>query len=299
MTVEEIRTSTKANKALYNAIMNNTKEIGHKVYAAIPVELLYADPEYQRIETRNERKIYGLAKEWDDAKMDALRVVPHPEEYRFAVVDGYGRMCASQMTETPKTSLECEIIQGAPSDPEERLKFEARLYCEQQDETERLSPIQKHKANVLLRNSTAMILELVCNEYHVSIVSGKGWRNERTLGSYGDAFNIVRVHGEECLRYIFDVIKASGFDLEPNGYCRPVMVSLRNVYTAYGKDSKKAISEFLRQSSPRDFKANAIAKYPKREANIACTLFLQDYLVSMGYGQEYTIKDGRLTRFPA
>lgn len=299
MTVEEIRTSTKANKALYNAIMNNTKEIGHKVYAAIPVELLYADPEYQRIETRNERKIYGLAKEWDDAKMDALRVVPHPEEYRFAVVDGYGRMCASQMTETPKTSLECEIIQGAPSDPEERLKFEARLYCEQQDETERLSPIQKHKANVLLRNSTAMILELVCNEYHVSIVSGKGWRNERTLGSYGDAFNIVRVHGEECLRYIFDVIKASGFDLEPNGYCRPVMVSLRNVYTAYGTDSKKAISEFLRQSSPRDFKANAIAKYPKREANIACTLFLQDYLVSMGYGQEYTIKDGRLTRFPA
>ena len=299
MTVEEIRTSTKANKALYNAIMNNTKEIGHKVYAAIPVELLYADPEYQRIETRNERKIYGLAKEWDDAKMDALRVVPHPEQYRFAVVDGYGRMCASKMTETPKTSLECEIIQGAPSDPEERLKFEARLYCEQQDETERLSPIQKHKANVLLRNSTAMILELVCNEYHVSIVSGKGWRNERTLGSYGDAFNIVRVHGEECLRYIFDVIKASGFDLEPNGYCRPVMVSLRNVYTAYGKDSKKAISEFLRQSSPRDFKANAIAKYPKREANIACTLFLQDYLVSMGYGQEYTIKDGRLTRFPA
>lgn len=299
MTVEEIRTSTKANKVLYNAIMSNTKEIGSKVYASIPVELLYADPEYQRIETRNERKIYGLAKEWDDAKMDALRVVPHPEEYRFAVVDGYGRMCASQMTETPKTSLECEIIQGAPSDPEERLKFEARLYCEQQDETERLSPIQKHKANVLLRNSTAMILELVCNEYHVSIVSGKGWRNERTLGSYGDAFNIVRVHGEECLRYIFDVIKASGFDLEPNGYCRPVMVSLRNVYTAYGKDSKKAISEFLRQSSPRDFKANAIAKYPKREANIACTLFLQDYLVSMGYGQEYTIKDGRLTRFPA
>lgn len=299
MTVEEIRTSTKANKVLYNAIMSNTKEIGSKVYASIPVELLYADPEYQRIETRNERKIYGLAKEWDDAKMDALRVVPHPEENRFAVVDGYGRMCASQMTETPKTSLECEIIQGAPSDPEERLKFEARLYCEQQDETERLSPIQKHKANVLLRNSTAMILELVCNEYHVSIVSGKGWRNERTLGSYGDAFNIVRVHGEECLRYIFDVIKASGFDLEPNGYCRPVMVSLRNVYTAYGKDSKKAISEFLRQSSPRDFKANAIAKYPKREANIACTLFLQDYLVSMGYGQEYTIKDGRLTRFPA
>ena len=299
MTSRELKSNNVADKMLYEAIMNNTKEIGNKTYAFIPVSLLYADPEYQRIETRNERKIYGLAKEWDDAKMDALRVVPHPEEYRFAVVDGYGRMCASQMTETPKTSLECEIIQGAPSDPEERLKFEARLYCEQQDETERLSPIQKHKANVLLRNTTAMILELVCSEYQVAIMSGKGYRNPRTLGSYTDAYSIVRVHGEDCLRYIFEVIRDAGFDLEPNGYCRPVMVSLRNIYTAYGKDSKKTISEFLRKSSPKDFKANAIAKYPKREANIACTLFLQDYLVSIGYGQEYVIKEGKLTRFTA
>lgn len=297
MTIKEIRENNKANKALYNAIMSNTKEIGHKVYAAIPVELLYADPEYQRTDTRREQKIRSLAKEWNNAKMDALRVVPHPEEYRFAVVDGYGRMCASQMKENPSSSLECEIIQWAPEDPENRRKFEARLYCEQQNETERLTPVQKHKANVLLRNSTAMILDLVCNEYQVAITAGKGFRNPRTLGSYTDAYKIVRYFGEDCLRFIFEVIRDSGFDLEPNGYCRPVMMSLRNIYAAYGNDPKGTLAKYLRESSPREFKANAISKYPKREPNVACTLFLQDYLVSMGYGQEYVIKEGKLTRF--
>lgn len=299
MTVEEIRTSTKANKALYNAIMNNTKEIGSKVYASIPVELLYVDSEYQRTDTRNEMKILSLAKEWNNAKMDALRVVPHPEENRFAVVDGYGRLRASQIKDNPRSSLECEIIRCAPEDPESRRRFEARLYCEQQNETERLTPIQKHKANVLLRNSTAMILDLVCNEYQVAITSGKGRRKEKTLGSYTDAYTTVQYCGEECLRFVFDVIRDSGFELEPNGYCRPVMVSLRNIYAAYGKHTKGVIAEYLRKSSVKEFKANAISRYPKRDPKVACTLFIQDYLMSLGYSREYTIKEGKLTRFTA
>lgn len=175
-TIEMSKTAQKGNSLLFNTVMANTKVVGNKEFASVPVELLFADPDYQRIITRSKEKIYYLAKNWSDNKMDALRVVPHLDEKTFAIVDGYGRYTANSIRNGSSETLPCMFIQGAPNDPEERKKFEAKLFVEQNLEMETLTPVQKHYANLLIGDKAATILENICNEYEVQIVTTKGTR---------------------------------------------------------------------------------------------------------------------------
>lgn len=77
---------------VYNTVMSNLLISGTKACAVIPRELMSVDPAYQRLETRNHRKIKAMHDNFDHMIMDALLVVPHPEECTFSIVDGYGRL---------------------------------------------------------------------------------------------------------------------------------------------------------------------------------------------------------------
>lgn len=294
MTVIEINV-TREQRMLFNAIMNNLKEVGEKSFASIPTELLFVDERFQRTDTRSKSKIMKLARNWNPSKMDALRVVPHPEEARFSVVDGYGRLTANSIRQVPSEAMESEIIMGAPDDPEERLVFEARIFAEQNNETETLKPIQKHKANLLLGDKAAIMLEDICKEYGVEIIStGGGQRKDHKLGSYASAYSVAKVNGSDCLRYIFDVINKAGYDMEANGFSDAMVRALKNVYVGYQRDGEQLVAQFLRERKPAIFQAEAVAKYPKR-AYIASALYLQDYLVANGFDTKFTVNGNKIT----
>lgn len=60
----------------------------------IPVELMEVDSRYQTDE-RTERDLQYLVRNWDERKLMPLMGVPHWEEGKVYIVDGYGRWIAS------------------------------------------------------------------------------------------------------------------------------------------------------------------------------------------------------------
>lgn len=161
---------------VYNTVMSNLLISGTKACAVIPRELMSVDPAYQRLETRNHRKIKAMHDNFDHMIMDALLVVPHPEESTFSIVDGYGRFIAS---EGILDKLECVVITSAPSDPDERRHFEASIFTRQSLYTEKVTPLQMHKANLILGEPNAVALQEVVDEYNLSIAEDKGGKKTR------------------------------------------------------------------------------------------------------------------------
>lgn len=67
----------------------------------IPVELMEVDSRYQTDE-RTERDLQYLVRNWDERKLMPLMGVPHWEEGKVYIVDGYGRWIASQIVNKKK-----------------------------------------------------------------------------------------------------------------------------------------------------------------------------------------------------
>lgn len=84
----------------------------------------------------------------------------------------------------------------------------------------------------------------------------------------------------------------SGFDKQANGYSKPVVHSLKNIYHSYG--DVRCIGVYLRGLSPKLFKSKALAEYPLLGESSACTLFLQDELIRRGYTRQLYVEKGRL-----
>ena len=84
-------------KAAVDAKMN-------AVIVRIPVELLEIDESYQ-IPERTARSLEYLTKNWDDNKLLPLSGVPHWEEGKVYLFDGFGRWIGSQLIKNPKDDL--------------------------------------------------------------------------------------------------------------------------------------------------------------------------------------------------
>ena len=57
--------------------------------AVVPLSRCFVDSRYQGMRTH--KHLNRLKNKWDERKLTPIILVPHPEEYRFAVVDGQGR----------------------------------------------------------------------------------------------------------------------------------------------------------------------------------------------------------------
>ena len=95
-------------KAAIDAKMN-------AVIVSIPVELLEIDESYQTPE-RTARSLSYLTNHWDDNKLLPLSGVPHFEEGKIYLFDGFGRWIGSQMIPNPKKDLQVMVILNAPSE---------------------------------------------------------------------------------------------------------------------------------------------------------------------------------------
>ncbi len=255
--------------------------------AVVPLSCCFVDSRYQGMRTH--KHLNRLKNKWDERKLTPIILVPHPEEYRFAVVDGQGRCLVAP--EKGMDRLNAIILMDAPEDLDERLRFEAEYFIGQDSEVENVKPLEKHLSRVIIGDSAAVSLDKLLNKYGIKFVATKGNREESVLGSYTDTYSIVKVHGEKCLDFIFSIIDNAGWNKETNGYATFVMRSLREVWIAHPNDRKEIhryLSKELRQIDPALFSAEAKAKYPKRDHRVSCVLYVED-LVCDGLGIEKKI----------
>lgn len=243
--------------------------------AVVPLSRCFVDSRYQGMRTH--KHLNRLRNKWDERKLTPIILVPHPEEYRFAIVDGQGRCLVAP--EKGMDRLNAIILMDAPDDLNERLKFEAEYFIGQDSEVENVKPLEKHFSRVIIGDSAAVSLDKLLNKYGIKFVATKGNREEQVLGSYTDTYSIVKVHGEKCLDFIFSIIENAGWNKETNGYATFVMRALREVWIAHPNDRKEIhryLSKELRQIDPALFSAEAKSKYPKRDHRISCVLFVED-----------------------
>lgn len=255
--------------------------------AVVPLSLCFVDARYQGMRTH--KHLNRLKNKWDERKLTPIILVPHPEEYIFAVVDGQGRCLVAP--EKGMERLNAIILMDAPEDLDERLKFEAEYFIGQDSEVENVKPLEKHLSRVIIGDSAAVSLDKLLNKYGIKFVATKGNREESVLGSYTDTYSIVKVHGEKCLDFIFSIIDNAGWNKETNGYATFVMRALREVWIAHPNDRKEIhryLSKELRQIDPALFSAEAKSKYPKRDHRVSCVLYVED-LVCDGLGIEKKI----------
>ena len=255
--------------------------------AVVPLSCCYVDERYQGMRTH--KRLNRLISKWDERKLTPIILVPHPEEYRFAIVDGQGRSIVAPMK--GKDSLNAIILMDAPEDLDERLKFEAEYFIGQDSEVENVKPLEKHLSRVIIGDEAATSLDKLLKKYKIKFVATKGKREESVLGSYTDTYRIAKVHGEKCLDFIFSIIENAGWNKEPNGYATFVMRALKEIWVAH-PNNRKEIHTFLsrefRQIDPALFSSNARSKYPKRDYRICCILFVED-MVCDGLGIEKKI----------
>lgn len=255
--------------------------------AVVPLSCCFVDSRYQGM--RSHKHLNRLKNKWDERKLTPIILVPHPEEYRFAVVDGQGRCLVAP--EKGMDRLNAIILMDAPEDLDERLKFEAEYFIGQDSEVENVKPLEKHLSRVIIGDTAATLLDKLLNKYGIKFVATKGNREESVLGSYTDTYSIVKVHGEKCLDFIFSIIENAGWNKETNGYATFVMRALREIWIAHPNDRKEIhtfLSRELRQIDPALFSANAKTKYPKRDHRVSCVLYVED-LVCDGLGIEKKI----------
>lgn len=264
--------------------------------AVVPISCCFVDERYQGM--RKHKHLNRLRSKWDPRKLAPIVLVPHPEEHRFAVVDGQGRCTVAP--EKGIDRLNAIILMDAPEDLNERLKFEAEYFIGQDSEVENVKPLEKHLSRVIIGDEAAVTLDNMLNRYGIKFVSTKGNREESVLGSYTDTYSIVKVHGEKCLDFIFSIIENAGWNKETNGYATFVMRSLRETWIAHPNDRyeiHKYLSEELRQIDPALFSSNGRSKYPKRDHRSACVLYVEDMVCDgLGLDRKIYIDDGKKCR---
>lgn len=253
----------------------------------VPLSCCFVDERYQGMRTH--KRLNRLRNKWDERKLTPIILVPHPEEYRFAIVDGQGRSRVAP--EKGMDRLNAIVLMDAPDDLNERLKFEAEYFIGQDTEVENVKPLEKHLSRVIIGDEAATTLDRLLKKYNIKFVANKGQREESVLGSYTDTYSIAKVHGEKCLDFIFSIISNAGWDKESNGYATFVMRALREVWIAH-PNYRNAIHDYLsfelRQLDPSLFGANARTRYPKRDHRISCVLYTED-MVCDGLGIEKKI----------
>lgn len=271
--------------------MSNLLISGTKACAVIPRGLMSVDPAYQRLETRNLRKIKAMHDNFDHMIMDALLVVPHPEECTFSIVDGYGRFIAS---EGILDKLECVVITSAPSNPDERRHFEASIFTRQSLYTEKVTPLQMHKANLILGEPNAVALQEVLDKYNLSIAEDKGARRPGTIGSYSSAYRIIKAKGKTAYESIISTCCKAGYNLSGDGLCDKIIMNLYKIYCFYGDIGLVKVLPIMRETMPNTLKAKGIAAYPER-VGLSLALYMQDYLVSLGEPKQFNEKGKKIS----
>lgn len=286
--IETVSTVSEGNKKLYDVTMRNIKSIGCKFFVDIPVELLYSDERFQRVVESSGKKIRLIKENWNVNKLDALKVSPHSEQCMFSVIDGHHRLQAAKLCGIEY--LPCEVILGLSANTVERLVQEAEIFATQDDEVEKLTPQQKHKANLILGVKKNVILQKIADKYEIKLrpsAKGRGLTKIGYLQGFTTALDVAN-YGEEYLDRVFNILTKARWNLATNGFCTQTIHATWNILRLHKNEIDtvhNGMIEYFKMIQPEQFLAEAMAKYPERKRTERNTMLLEDFLVE-NYGIE-------------
>ena len=256
-----------ARQMVWDVTMSNIQRVGGKHYVFVPMNLLMIDDRFQRVDENSKAKVNQLARNWDINKMDALKGSLHPEELRISVIDGYHRVEAAKLLGL--SGLEVEILQDMPEDPEERLIQEATYFATQGDEVSKLTPVQKHKANVLRGIKENVIVEELINHYKISLKKNPSHGRVATgeLAGFTVALSIAKSNGKEALDTVLKILCKSRWNVAKNGLSANALYTAYNLLRLHPEYTNEIISVLVKMFKPIEpdlLFAEAYAKYPNR-----------------------------------
>ena len=286
---------TEKNIGELKGLLASAKANGQSVaIIKVPVYMMAIDESYQTAD-RTARKLNYLTSRWDERKIGVLTVVPHEDEGLVYIVDGFGRWQASQIVDKEKyTTLNCAVLLDAPTDPTERRKFEAELFANQNRDVAKLKAVDKHGAFQVMEDPAALALDELQEKYGFGIGRRK-YKGENAIDSkinsiYEELCKCIKSHGKEFADWYFNICKGSGFATKSHGYARYTLRTFKDIYALY-PDKRDEVTDilvdYLRPITPQEFKAEAIAKYPKLDPTTACSMHLED-MVTECLGLQHT-----------
>lgn len=264
---------------VFDSVYTNRQKIGAKEYANINVDLLMIDESYQRVDTYSKAKVSALAEHFDISRMDTLMVSVHPEEKRFYVIDGMHRMFAAKAKGVEM--LPCEILTFEGT-PEERRKKEAKHFISQQEFIDKMSPLDQHKANIVLGDRACVALDAIVKgtngAIHFKNNRNRGKQPVGTLTGYSAAVTMVKRKGKAHAKNVFDVLIGAGWNNAGTGLGNDSIRVVSDVLFAHGDDPqvKAEIARVLLKIDPYLFRASGRAAYKLRKPKCAYALYLED-----------------------
>lgn len=253
---------------------------GPVVIANIPARLMSFDTRYQIPERVNRSKV-KLIQNFDIRKMCPLVGVIHEDEGYVAILDGVGRLTATQSIDSEKYEiLPVMLLMDAPENPKERLRFEAEYFAMQDDNNAKVKPYQKHGALVCCGDYPAILIENA-KSYYPDELSYKG--------QYQDYYRIAKRKGADALDFVLHILKESRMASKRYGVTRYLVRSIADMYRYYGSKVERVMIDYLRPITAQQFKADAVHKYPKLSVDSACSLYSEDIVV-----KEMSLKHKRM-----
>ncbi len=267
--------------AICNAVLSNCQGVGGSKFAMIPLNVLFANKMFQRNGIENKAKIKKLYEKWDFLLCDPIKVVYYPEVSAFSIVNGWHRLQAMLLHGI--ASAKCEIIDLTEQDIEKRIKMEAKLFAEQGDCVEVLTPMQRHNANLLNGVRENVLLEKLSKKYDLKLHRNRGAvrvNHENNITSFNTCLKVLKKkNGENILDYALHTLCEARWNLSVNGLGRPVMVALTNVLKLHQdriEDVAYEAAKYFVNIEPNKFFAEAKVNYPEITDNNANTRHLED-----------------------
>ena len=275
------------NNELYGQLKEYLNNGAPDALITVDVSFFRTDSTYQTKE-RTERPVNYLTDNWDPHKCAAITAVYHKEEQALYVIDGYGRLKASQIVDPVKyKEMRCYVILDAPDDPKERRKFEAELYAFQNRDVAKVTPVQKHGAFVIINKKGALIIEKMKKKYNFEISNKKGKRGANVLGSYAECYKIAEQIGEDGVDWIFKILKKARWNETINGYNKHIIRALKDMYLLYPNNRNeigKFLGKALRKVEWDKYRSYAVTAYPERYMTASISLYTEDLVVqNLGY----------------
>ena len=223
----------------FNEMVNsNAIVIGNKKIGLIPVTEMFVDTTYQRTV---QSKVNKISKNWDSNKCAILQVSYRSDVDKYAIIDGQNRWEAAKKAGV--THLLCQIYENLT------LKEEAKIFSEQNDNVTRISSADKFKSLLVMDDKICLQIKELCDEFGISIRKTYGdslCKTRKNLNGLVSAQRIVEQYGINCLRWIFEVIEKSGWDLTAKAYTDRSFQVLISFYKArHNKDSFASDTENL------------------------------------------------------
>lgn len=295
----------------WDQMLNSVQHVGKEKYVWVPMDLLYVDESIQRIDDYSKAKVQQLAMEWDDNLCDPIQVSIHPEEKKCSIINGMHRYLAANIK--GMSGLTARLLELS-SNPEERIVQEATIFVMQYENTERLSIMQRHKANVKRGVFENVALERIVNmpEFKDEIYLKKGDRRgvstkDKVLVAPAPILNAIKKYGEAFAIDVFTVLRDARWNIAKRGLNSTsinAVIGVLSLHPQYRKQIVEILPKYMKNITPDIMDFEATKAYGSRRIFERRILYLEDQVCDyLGIDRIYLLKEvakrenGNLERF--